>query len=637
MDKKRIKGLRFIGSTLIRNAAIVLVIILTVVLYYFTDLSYINKATTILGLSVGLDTVLIFISEFLEYKIAGDYEKKNYYLGRNVVYKKYYDDFWLIILRAFPIRLFLWIIAILPVILLLPKVPSSTGLFDCFLSLTRDYEHILGSIWGASYFVVSLLCVAVLIESIALNREVFDGKGIYSEKQKKQVKEDIRNMVYFYYSQHFKKTITPFQVFACKKYEIKISVEDLVGNLIQESINATKKEIDEFSEYLNIIFYCEYERLIKYASKIHANSKLIRKIKKEKVLSFVRRYYKDKWEYLDSLPKELMPSINWLKMACYDVHVLQILEKEFTNDDYYLSLYWGKLERRCRICSVNKDNESNTILSLIIEVLHNQLERKDYFDSLDNSTSTISNLFERIDSFETAEASRTNEISNSRVKNEYGYDLFKTLYDKTIDAKQWNKNSTKEIRDYLSSNNVSAYTHNMIVRASIEVIAEQHEFSLDALKYILQFIDYELLVALLLFRLADINRSGKGTMKVDEHLIWYEALEKYTYHNNSLNNDQISRVCAFLSESHASHYMIDPFVNWICKSLNSTIDDSLYTSFINVMKPGFSFASYAIFKLTMGDNYSFRSIPAMSKCKEVQKQLKCIEDILKHWNLDYIL
>lgn len=639
MYKQKSKSSHIVGSTLIRNVAIILVIILTIVLYNFVNLSYIYLATTILGLSVGLDTILIFISEFLEYKIAGDYEKKNYYLGRNIVYKKYYDNFCLIILRAFPVRLFLWIIAIIPVILLLPKILSSasTKLFICFLTLIRDAERILGSIWGASFFVVSLLCIAVLIESIALNREVFDGKGIYSEKQKKQVKEEIKTLVNAYYSQHFKKVISPYRVYSCKKYEISIPVGDMVNTLIQESINATEKEKKEYSEYLNIVSFCEYKRLKYFASKIHANSKFIENTKKEKIISFIRKYYKEKWEHLDSLQEKLIPSINWLYMAYYDVSILQILEKEFVNDDYYLSIFWGKLERRCRYFSMNSDRKSNVILSLIIEVLQNQLERTDLFDSFNIGIETISNLFDLLHQFEITESSRTNKTFKPIVKNEYGYILFRAFYYRTIDAKQWNNTNAIKIRKYLSSNDISIYIRDMIVRASIEAIAERYWDSIDALKYLLQFIDYETLVALLLFRLADVNRAGKGTIKLDEHLIWHDALEKYTYTNTSLNKAHISRVCAFIHESYASHYMKDNYIEWICESLNSNIDDNLYTIFRNNIGYDFSFSSYAVFRLTMGEYYYFRSIPAMSKFKEVQTQLKTIEDILKHWGLGYII
>ncbi len=261
------------------------------------------------------------------------------------------------------------------------------------------------------------------------------------------------------------------------------------------------------------------------------------------------------------------------------------------------------------------------------------MEKTDLFDPSKNSVSTIITLFNNLNKFEKAESSR----KNIKEKNEYGYALFRTLFHRVTINTQWDDNVAKDIRDYFSGVNVSTYISDLVARESIHIITEDCNYSLAALKYILKFIDHETLVALLLFRLADINRSGKGTMKLDEHLVWYEALEKYTYHNSSLSDEQISRVCDFIRKSRASHYMSDAYIEWICKSLHCTINDSLYNEFKNNMVYGFSFASYAIFKLTMGDCYDFRSIPAMIKYKDVQTQLKTIEDILKQWDLDYIL
>jgi len=608
----------------VRFISYIVVVLLAVTLLQITDFSFINNDYHYFLLTVGLDTILIFISEFLEHRICDGTSKEDYYLGKNLKHKKYYDNPLIFVFNTFPARVFLWITFVIPILILIPHIKTQVKWINDIYSFLIQFFPLLKSIWCSTFVVVVFVCASVLIESIVLNRGVFSGEGVYSDSKEIDDKNDIRIQIEREYSQVFSKNLSLLRVLFFEN-TLNIPQSICVGQLISEANSRTGGNPDEIAEYLAIVYSSEFQVINKHFDSLLFDKKSPRPIRR-RILSFLKNYYRLKWQDMENYTKGIIPSIDWIRIARNDISILLKCEKCFSMEKDYLNLFCTELYKKNIYQSVGGENQSNKVVDLILDILIKQLHNS-YKVHLDSSAVHIVDLLDTLHDYGIAEEVRTNE------KNEFCERATETILRKVLDKEYWNWSSSNNVRKKLKDGECQ---RKWIKYSFIHIIEDGEELHVDAIAYILSFFDYAILVFLLIYRLAYRIRSGRGYIQVDEFREWKKAIAKYTYERRFTEEElQIGYQCV-LFDSNVSHFLTKEFAIWICKSLSKDINDVLYNEFQKQMCSDFSFPSYVIIRLIV-DPYGLNKINHLTDCEMIKESLEKIKDILKEEGKDNLL
>lgn len=597
------------------------VIVLTLAFFYITDFSFIKNDYYYFVLTAGLETILIFISEFLEHRLCDGISKEDYYLGKNLKHKKYYENPFIYVFNTFPARIFLWVTAIIPLVILLPHIKTHLNWLNDIYSWLIQFFPLLKSIWCSTYVVVLFVCISVLIETIVLNRGVFSGEGTYSETNEENDKNDIRIQIEREYSQVFSKNLSLLKVLRFADY-LKIPDDISVNKLISETNNRTGGKRDEFAEYFAIAYSCEFQKINNYID-IIINNKLIPSFIKQRILSFVRHYYRIKWQEMDDYPNGIIPSIDWIRIAKNDMTILLKCEKNFSNDKDYLGLFCRELYKKNSNRPVGGETQSNKIVVLILDALIKQLQ-VNHDHSIDCGAVYVVALLDTLHLYDTAEEVRTKE------KNEYCRRTIEGLLRLILEQEYWDSPLSNKVRKMLKSDNRKWIEYNFA-----NIIKGDDELSSDAIEYIIHFFDYTPRILLLLYRLAYNNRCGRGYIQVEEFRKWRNAIKPFV-NSCKLTAEEVEEgYHSIIEESSISHFLNHDDIVWICESLSSEINDAFYNEFQTRISSKFSFPSYVIVRLIL-DPYSLYKINNLKDSKWIKESLVNIEEILSEQGMNII-
>lgn len=112
-------------------------------------------------MSVGLVSIMTFISNYLEKQTIDIENKDNFYLGYNIKKLEFHDNFWLKRFNELPVKQMFGTIAILPINTIGSELKyNSEILNEIFEIIIANIEYI-DSIWLAVFIVVSFYCTAL--------------------------------------------------------------------------------------------------------------------------------------------------------------------------------------------------------------------------------------------------------------------------------------------------------------------------------------------------------------------------------------------------------------------------------------------------------------------------------------------
>ena len=130
-------------------------------------------------MSVGLVSIMIFISSFLERQTVDIDNKDNFYLGYNIKKIKFHDNFWLRRFNELPVTLLFWLIASFPIIVICSQLKFNFEILNNVFKSVNEIIEYIKVIWLSAFVVISTYCTALLIESVALSSKTFSQSYLY--------------------------------------------------------------------------------------------------------------------------------------------------------------------------------------------------------------------------------------------------------------------------------------------------------------------------------------------------------------------------------------------------------------------------------------------------------------------------
>lgn len=596
------------------------------------------KGNEMFLMSVGLVSIMIFISNFLDRQTVDIDDKNNFYLGHNLKKFKFHDNFWFKRFNEVPISLLFWIIASFPIIVICSELQfNSKFLNNVFKNVNANIKHI-EFVWLAVFIVISIYFTALLIESVALSSKSFSQSYLYSttnlyEKDKinKEIKHYFKNS--FNYIFNFKALVG----FNDHSYQ---DIELLINYIINRGKEVALTD-EEIKKFYSVAFECEQEKIDELQKKLEKyigtdkDKKIIVKFNTvllKKTLNFVRLYYIRKWDTLSKL--DVLPS-EIVKIAYTDLMNLFEFEEKLNKNKEYREIFWGNNRRTFK--QDVKDERENLCISKIHEVISEKYNNILFLTKF-NDTELLMDLFKVLNKIDLL----FDNLKKSYplvMSSDYFPSMFKIIFKKIIDNKNKDIDFIESFCQKMSESGFPGYIIKENIKLSKEKLLNGDLITNDLLKYLLQFMDLKDVVVVLIFRLAYLERSRMDIMTRDEFEIWEDAIEKLKINTNInvLKDPQfIKKVSVEISKSRASHTIFDKFIKWMCLSLFVKFDEKKYEEFLKLGKDrfrnNFSLNRYIIVRLLLDDLtnnrtlfYDFKD----EKKNQIKKELADINEILK--------
>lgn len=326
----------------IKNISIWLVGLLTLSIY--RNVSIEIKGEDMFLMSVGLVSIMTFISNFLEKQTVDIENKDNFYLGYNIKKLKFHDNFWLKRFNELPVKLLFWIIAILPIIIICSELKYKPEILNDVSEFITIYVKYIDSIWIGAFLISSFYCTALLIESVNLSSKNFSQSYLYKTTNKLE-KINIR----FKIAQEFKKIFN--NIFNLKSIlelqsNFYANVESVINYIINRG-NEVGSSNTEIIEFYDATFKCEGYKIDEFLNKAYRYAKcetnkktkyLISNFLFDKIMNLLKLYYLIKWDtlmYLDVLPLGIIDN------AIRDLNRLLVIEKKLCQNTEYKNIFWG--------------------------------------------------------------------------------------------------------------------------------------------------------------------------------------------------------------------------------------------------------------------------------------------------------
>lgn len=208
-------------------------------------------------MSVGLVSIMIFISSFLERQTVDIDKKDNFYLGYNIKKLEFHDNFWLKRFNELPVYLLFWIIASFPIIEICSRLESNFEILNnVFKSINEIIEYIK-VIWLSTFVVISTYCTALLIESVALSSKTFSQSYLYKTTnlyEKIKIGAEIK--------QFFEKlfnNIFSFKTIVGLGDDLQFKIERGIDYIINRGAEVSSNE-EELHKFYNLAFNCESKK-----------------------------------------------------------------------------------------------------------------------------------------------------------------------------------------------------------------------------------------------------------------------------------------------------------------------------------------------------------------------------------------
>lgn len=612
----------------IKNISIWLVGLLLLLIY--GNISIEIKGKDMFLMSVGLVSIITFISNFLEKQTIDIENKDNFYLGYNIKKLKFHNNFWFRRFNELPVKLLFWTIAILPVIAICSELEyNSKVLNEIFEIIVANIEYV-DSIWLATFIVGSFYCTALLIESVDLSRKNFSQSYLYKitnnferQKIKIEAEKDFKEIF---------NNVFNIRSIVGLENNFYANVEGVTNYIINNG-NAVSASDSEIIEFYNVVFKCEGNKIDDLLNKVYkyAKCETNKKIKSfieayllSRIMKLLELYYHIKWNTmirLDVLPLGIMD------IAIRDLRRLLKIETNLHQNEEYKNIFWGIYTKKKYYLFSEDKAESNLCISRICEILEEKFKDINFLDQF-NDMGRMMNLFDVLSKIDY-------QIKGSR----YLSPIFKILFKHIIDDKSKDNDFVKLFYENMRNQYLPEYLIYERNKVSKNILLSGNLMANDILKYLLDFMQLEEIVVVLIFRLAYSERSGREVMIIDEFKVWENAINKLTGRKDidDLKKSKfIDELCNEISTSYVSHFIFGEFVEWMWYSLFEKFDEKKYEEFKKLGEEGirrnFSLDSYIIVRLLLC-NYSHRSLWTYDFKEENKEKIKnelCnIKDILE--------
>ena len=610
----------------IKNISIWLVGLLALLIY--ENLSIEIKGKDMFLISIGLVSIITFISNFLEKQTIDIENKDNYYLGYNIKKLKFHKNFWFKIFNELPVKLLFWTIAILPVISICSELEYKSKEFNEIFEIIIAHIKYIDSIWVATFIVCSFYCTALLIESVDLSRINFSQSYLYKitnnfekYKIKIEVKRDFKEIF---------NNIFNIKSILGLENNFYSNVEVVINYIVNKG-NAVSASDSEILEFYNIAFKCEGNKIDDLLNKVYkyAKCKEDKKIKFFKdtymlssILKQLQLYYHIKWNTITKL--HVLPS-GIVNIAIQDLNRLLQIEMQLHQNEEYKKIFWGIYRRKKYYFSEDK-TKSNLCISRICEILEEKFRDIKFLNQY-NDIDRMMKLFDVL-----------NTVDSQTKDKRYFSPIFKIFFEHIIDGRSKENAFVKLFYNSMKEKYLPGYLLNERNNVSKKILMSGNLLTNDILEYLLNFIQLEDFVVVLVFRLAYSERSHREVMRIDEFKVWENAINKLTVRKdiNYLKKSKfIDDLCSEISNSYVSHFIFEKFIKWMWSSLFEKFDEKKYEKFIKLGKEGirknFSLGSYIIVRLLLC-NYSYRSLWTYGfkeeNKKQIENELSSINDIL---------
>lgn len=251
--------------------------IFIVVLYVLLEKTNIHKLSgkDMFLFSAGMVTVLTFIVSFLQSVTVESNNKEKFYFGYNLK-RNLYNNFWIKRLYEMNIKLFLWLIFIIPCLRIATNYHYEYTILNNFIDFIKKKENNLYCIWVSIIVVVCIYFAAILIESIDITKNKFRLSNFYAARNE-MTKNIIELEVEKEYRNYFKNVLNNSVERFYNSYN-QINVYNLMRYIFRRANEVTDTQ-DEFNEYLNHVFSAESDCVDEIFIKIDDLIKSICKIK----------------------------------------------------------------------------------------------------------------------------------------------------------------------------------------------------------------------------------------------------------------------------------------------------------------------------------------------------------------------
>lgn len=610
----------------IKNVSIWLVGLLTLLIY--GNLSIEIKGKDMFLISIGLVSIITFISNFLEKQTIDIENKDNYYLGYNIKKLEFHKNFWFKRFNELPVKLLFWTIAILPVISICSELEYKSKVFNEKFEIIIAHIKYIDSIWVATFIVCSFYCTALLIESVDLSRINFSQSYLYkitNNFEKHKIKIEVERDFKEIFNNIFNiKSILGLENNFYSNVEVVI-------NYIVNKGNAVSASDSEILEFYNIAFKCEGNKIDELLNKIYkyAKCKEDKKIKifidtymLSSILKQLQLYYHIKWNTITKL--HVLPS-GIVNIAIQDLNRLLQIEMQLHQNEEYKKIFWGIYRRKKYYFSEDK-TKSNLCISRICEILEEKFRDINFLNQY-NDIDRMMKLFDVL-----------NRVDSQTKDKRYFSPIFKILFEHIIDERSNENDFVKLFYDSMKNKYLPECLISERKEVSKNILLSGNLIANNILEYLLDFIQLEDFVVVLVFRLAYSERSHREVMRIDEFKVWENAINKLTVRKdiNYLKKSKfIDDLCSEISNSYVSHFIFEKFIKWMWSSLFEKFDEKKYEEFIKLGKEGirknFSLGSYIIVRLLLC-NYSYRSLWTYGfkeeNKKQIENELSSINDIL---------
>ena len=538
----------------IKNISIWLVGLLALLIY--GNLSIKIKGKDMFLMSVGLVSIITFISNFLEKQTIDIDNKNNFYLGYNIKKMKFHNNFWIKKFNELPVKLLFWAIAIIPIITICVELEYRSKVLNEMVEIMVTHIKYIDSIWLAAFIVSSCYCTALLIESVDLSRKNFAQSYLY-----KITNNFERHKIKIEVEQDFKEIFN--NIFNIKsrlglENNFYSNVERVINYIVNKG-NAVSASDSEIIEFYNIAFECEGNKIDDLLNKVYkyAKCKENKKIKffidiydayiLSRILKLFKLYYHIKWNTITKL--HVLPS-GIINIAIQDLRRLLEIETKLHENKGYENIFWG-IYTRNRYYFREDKTESNLCISKICEILEEKFSDINFLDCF-NDMNTMMKLFDVL-----------NMIGSQIEDDRYFPTIFRTIFEHIIDDRSKESTFVKLFYDSMRNKYLPEYLFNERNNASKNILMRGNVMTNNILEYLLNFMRLEDIIVVLIFRLAYSERSGREIMTIDEFEVWKSAFNKLTVRkdiDDIKESNFIDEICSEISKSHVSHFIFGQFI-----------------------------------------------------------------------------
>lgn len=610
---------------------------LVVLLFWIIDENFEVKldGTEMFLMSTGLVSIVMFITNYLANQTVDIEKKENYFLGFNIKKMRFHDNFWVKKFNDIPIKLFFWLIAIIPIMIICLSFSYNFIILSKLATYMNRNILCMKALWMSIFAISCFYCIAILIESISLSRDAFSQSYLYKTTQnfeeyliKKKIKRDFR--------EEFKNLFNITAILG-QNNEFYSNVETLISYIFNRGRDVSNSEA-EFNEYITCAFYSEdavidelLEKVYKYVQ-YNTNNKIIRFIKSflfQENMKSIKFYYNIKWKTINGCN---LPPLVLLRIAINDLNKLLLVEEKLSLNGKYRDIFWGVYRKNNFLHYKEDERKSNLCISRVVDILGKKVSKIEFLNKL-NDTNEILRVFDILHSIDCTIEGET-----------YFSCILKKIYLQVVDGESEGNNFIKDFSAKIKSNYLPTYIINELTVQSKEVLMRGDSLAKEKIAYLIKFLPLKDIISVLIFRLAYFERSHREIMKLDEFNVWKDAVEYRINKGDDIEKlkkqDFIFELCNTIAESHVSHFMFNDFLKWLWSSLFKDFDDKEYKEFIELGEKGirrnFSLNSYLILRLLLCQYPYFGCNFVKGDNAFIKKELFSIKDILDARGITYL-